>query len=288
VKVIEKSKTSLERLDIEIDIMRRIGHHPNIVELYDVYDDEKTHQLKLVMEYLTGGELFDKLCKDGAYSEKEASSVARCMGEALKFLHEHNIVHRDLKPENLLLVDDNPGAVVKLADFGLAKVIQTNVLETVCGTWAYAAPEVKGQLLKQEKGYTNKVDVWSLGVIIYVLISGYHPFDPEGEISDEDMQFRINQGQYDFDDEVWTDISDDAKDLIRKCLQVAPENRLDVYGLLGHKWIGGDGAPSAQLHPKRMENLKRTQMSDASKRKWKAGIDAVRIGVMLSHNAKSE
>eukprot|EP00941_MAST-03F_sp_MAST-3F-sp1_P001256 g1256.t1 len=283
VKVIDKSKTNAERLGIEIDIMRRIGHHPNVVELYDVYDNSTTGELNLVMEYLTGGELFDKLCNEGAYSEKDAASVAKCIANALKFLHDHNIVHRDLKPENLLLkAKDTPHSEVKLADFGLAKIAKGNsVLETVCGTWAYAAPEVKGQQFNPEKGYTKKVDIWSLGVIVFVLISGYHPFDPEGDISDDEMQVRINAGQFDFEDEAWEGISADAKDLIKNCLRVGVNERYDVNQVLNHPWLKKADSHSEEHLPNTVKNIQKTC---EARRKFKSGVDAV----MISLNMKKD
>ena len=161
MKDIDRKKTQDEtRLKTEVSILQSVGRHPHIVNLYHVFHLPKKNKLRLVMEYCTGGELFDRLAT-APYSSRDAADVTANLASALKFLHDRGIVHRDLKPENLLLVDKNQSTWIKLADFGLAKIMSKNHMFTVCGTWAYCAPEVKSQ---PRDGYTKAVDVWSLGV----------------------------------------------------------------------------------------------------------------------------
>jgi serine/threonine protein kinase len=147
--------------------------HPHIVELREVFDTKKTFYM--VMEFMSGGELFERIVSKSKYSEREASDVTKKIASALKFCHDKNVVHRDLKPENLLYTDHTEAADIKIADFGFAKLIASDkVMATACGTPGYVAPEV----LNNEP-YTSKVDTWSLGVIIYILLCGFPPFYDE-------------------------------------------------------------------------------------------------------------
>ena len=239
MKDIDRKKTQDEtRLKTEVSILQSVGRHPHIVNLYHVFHLPKKNKLRLVMEYCTGGELFDRLAT-APYSSRDAADVTANLASALKFLHDRGIVHRDLKPENLLLVDKNQSTWIKLADFGLAKIMSKNHMFTVCGTWAYCAPEVKSQ---PRDGYTKAVDVWSLGVITYIVLSGYHPFDPDGVTPDQDLEYRIKYGIYDFDDDAWTRVSRKAKDFVKKCLVVNPKKRLTIDACLQHPWLAGTQA----------------------------------------------
>jgi len=174
IKIIEKKNLSAQELDTlneEVEILRKIDHR-HIVKLYDIYET-KDH-LYMVMEILRGGELFDSIVRRGTYSEKEAAAVMRQIIEAVEYLHSRGIAHRDLKPENLIYEDDpekNPRALVKITDFGLAKLLGhdelTGMMKTACGTPGYVAPEIlKGM------EYTESIDIWSLGVILYILLCG--------------------------------------------------------------------------------------------------------------------
>ena len=182
VKKIEIARTRKSSLKAEVMVLRDVGHHDNIVGLLDVFITG-THVL-LVLEMATGGELFDRLVNDGPYSEKKASFHVGSIAGALGYLHSKGIVHRDLKPENLLLSDKSPDAILKIADFGLSKILDTGSgqveMGTVCGTWAYCAPEVRQTIIGHRAHYTAAVDMWSLGVIMYVMMVAYHPFDPSG------------------------------------------------------------------------------------------------------------
>lgn len=141
VKRIQISRSRVEALRAEIEILTRVGFQANIVELYDIYVTDT--EVQLVMELLRGGELFDRMVEKGPYSELEASAHIANIVRSLKYLHGRGIVHRDLKPENLLLVDKSDNSVLKIADFGLSKIVEdveNSMMQTICGTWAYAAP----------------------------------------------------------------------------------------------------------------------------------------------------
>jgi len=219
VKMINKSTVGqdLVRLQTEIEILKKVNH-PNIICLKDIIDTKNC--LFLVTELVTGGELFDKIVELGSYSEKDAANLVAKMVSAIDYLHEIDIVHRDLKPENLLLKDKNSISEVKLADFGLSKIVSAQVMmQTACGTPGYVAPEV---LLA--KGYDKEVDMWSIGVITYILLCGFPPF------YNEKLQLlfeQIMKADYDFPEDYWSDISNDAKDFIRKLLVVDPKKEND-------------------------------------------------------------
>lgn len=255
IKAIDRSRTNSDILHREVDTMLRLCTHknPNIVSLYDAFLTK--HTLYLVMEYCSGGELFDHLVKKGPYSEEAASRLCKQLAEVIKYMHSHGVVHRDLKPENCLLSDSSDGALVKVADFGLANIKETAFMTNVCGTWAYCAPEVK-----RDHVYTKSVDVWSLGVILFILIGGYHPFDPDGEASDRQLESNVRKGRFDFDDPNWNDVSDEVKDLICKMLCVDAATRLTVDQVLAHPWITHKAsAESLVTAPEKMKDIVRAK-----------------------------
>ncbi|KAG3152544.1 hypothetical protein PI126_g10459 [Phytophthora idaei] len=250
IKKIKRFMTDPKRLRAEITALRRVKQHPNIVELIDVF--ETTREVHLVLELCTGGELFERLAEKGAYSEADCVRHVRDMASAVQYLHECGIVHRDLKPENILLsTPDDHEAVVKVADFGLAKIFAGTNLKTKCGTWGYSAPEmISGS--GSAFGYDDKVDSWSLGTILYILLCGYHPFDPEGERSDNEMIASIKACSFEFDDDGWATISDEAKDLVRHLLVLDPDDRFSMKQVLEHLWIirsPSSAALQASEHP---------------------------------------
>jgi len=173
VKIINKAKAAnseadAKRLQTEVEILKKVKH-PNIISLKDMY--ETSEELYLIMELVTGGELFDKIVEKGQYSEKEAAAMVKKILSAVDYLHQNNIAHRDLKPENLLLkgVDDTE---VMISDFGLSKIVGVqSMMDTACGTPYYVAPEVLSA-----SGYDKEVDLWSIGVITYLLLCGFPPF----------------------------------------------------------------------------------------------------------------
>jgi len=235
IKIIDKSKACGEsekkRLDTEVEILRKVKH-PNIVGMKELFDSQK--ELYLVMELVTGGELFDKIVEKGQYTENEASIIVAKMLNAVSYLHELGIAHRDLKPENLLLRGGDDTEVL-ISDFGLSKIVdQSAMMETACGTPYYVAPEVL-----QATGYDKEVDLWSVGVITYLILCGFPPF--YGENLPEVFE-KIMKADYDFPSPYWDKVSERAKEFIGKLLVVEPKNRYNAKQALSHPWIVNGGA----------------------------------------------
>eukprot|EP01092_Planopodium_desertum_P007503 TRINITY_DN3080_c0_g3_i6.p1 TRINITY_DN3080_c0_g3~~TRINITY_DN3080_c0_g3_i6.p1 ORF type:complete len:333 (+),score=40.68 TRINITY_DN3080_c0_g3_i6:117-1001(+) len=253
VKVIEKKQLgddAKRSLNNEIAIMGKV-HHPNTINLHALYETP-TH-VYLVMELVTGGELFDKIVEKGSYTEKDAATLVRKIVSAVKYLHSLGIVHRDLKPENLLVKSAKDHTEVKIADFGLSKLISAEVMmQTACGTPGYVAPEVLQAL---PTGYTPQVDMWSVGVISYILLCGFPPFYGE---SVPELFEQILAAKFDYPDEYWENVSDDAKDFINKLLVVDPEERMTAEVALKHKWLAGAGQSKKDLSSKLGAKLKKT------------------------------
>jgi len=242
VKIIDKKEANSEqdekRLRTEVDILKKVKH-PNIIALRDLY--ETSEKLYLVMELVTGGELFDKIVEKGQYTEKEASAIVGKILSAVDYLHDNGIAHRDLKPENLLLRSLNDTDVM-ISDFGLSKIVgEDKMMATACGTPYYVAPEVL-----QASGYDKDVDLWSIGVISYLLLCGFPPF--YGESLPEVFE-QIMKADYDFPDPYWSEVSKDAKDFISKLLVVDPKKRLTAKSAMKHNWIT-KGGPTTQLNLK--------------------------------------
>jgi len=272
IKVIDKAKTQLSNLKTEIKVMQKVGSNKYIVELYDVFTTPR--KLILVMEYMNGGELFEQLVENGQYEEAEAAKVIRNLAFALKAMHDVGIVHRDIKPENLLL--DKEGNV-KLADFGLAKIMDEDTMHTVCGTWAYCAPEVKGH-----RPYTANVDVWSIGVIAFILLSGYHPFDPEGILEDEELDRRIQLVQFDFKDPAWEHASDKSKDFIRRCLVGDPAVRYDIEDVIAHPWLNMDSKIGKKISEKATKNMQTFVSKHRARRQMKSAMLATKAALHMA------
>merc|ERR1712137_1132546 len=237
VKIIDKKNVGqdMQRLRIEIDILTRIKH-PNIINLKEIMEDDET--LYIVTELVTGGELFDKIVELGAYTEADAAKLVHNMVKAIDYLHSKNIVHRDLKPENLLLKADTDISEVKLADFGLSKIIsdgvQKQMMQTACGTPGYVAPEVL-----TADGYDKEVDLWSIGVITYILLCGFPPFYNEHL----PVLFEaIMKADYDYPEDYWDEISDTAKNFIDRLLVVEPDKRMTTKQALEHPWLSGQAS----------------------------------------------
>lgn len=233
-KIVTKAKLTREddlALRDEISILRNLNHQ-NIIKLYDVFDEAEHYYL--VTELMRGGELFDRIVTKTFYNEKEARDVCKILFEALLYCHQHNIAHRDLKPENLLLMSRSNDRDIKLADFGFAKkVTSENCLLTQCGTPGYVAPEILHGV-----PYGTKADMWSIGVIAYILLGGYPPFIEQNQ---RELFKKIKRGQYEFHPEYWGGISHEAKDMISRLLTVDPTRRMSANDALGTPWIlGGD------------------------------------------------
>jgi len=232
LKIIDKellSEFERENLSTEIDIRRTYGHHPNIISLKDVYEDRR--RLVLVLEYMKGGELLQHLRKKKFYSEKEASVIIKKVIHAIAYLHKCGIVHRDIKPENLLLVSEEDDAEIKIADFGFARYIGEGVLQAPCGSPAYVAPEIVNEM-----DYGKAVDMWSIGVTLYILLCGFPPFYHE---ITEKIFAQIQEGKFAFPDPYWTKVSNSAKELIVLLLKVEPKERITAAEALLHPWLQG-------------------------------------------------
>lgn len=253
IKIIEKKfveKQDLMLLAREIEIMKRVNH-PNVLKLYEVFENDDT--ISLVMELVTGGELFYKIVEKGNYSEKEAAAIVKQMMQGVEYLHGEGICHRDLKPENLLCSgEEDQGYVpfrVVIADFGLSKAFNSGeALETSCGTPDYVAPEV----ITAEGQYDKSVDMWSCGVITYVLLCGFSPFLSSTQ---HGLFDKIVKCEYDFPDPEWTNISESAKDFIRHLLIKEPNERYTATQSLKHAWLNGDHGSMALAGGKISEKM---------------------------------
>ncbi|XP_012876360.1 PREDICTED: ribosomal protein S6 kinase alpha-4 [Dipodomys ordii] len=202
----------------------------------------------LVLELLRGGELLEHIRKKRHFSESEASQILRSLVSAVSFMHEEaGVVHRDLKPENILYADDTPGAPVKIIDFGFARLrpqSPAGPMQTPCFTLQYAAPELLAQ-----QGYDESCDLWSLGVILYMMLSGQVPFQGAsgqgGQSQAAEIMCKIREGRFSLDGEAWQGVSEEAKELVRGLLTVDPAKRLKLEGLRGSSWLQDGSARSS-------------------------------------------
>lgn len=231
-------ETTREEILKEINILMSLSHD-NVIFLKEYF--EEPGRVYIIMEYLGGGELLEALLSkekgaDGLeahYSEADARVMFRQLIAGVKYLHDAGIVHRDLKLENLLLSKKGDTGSIKIADFGLAKKVATAALSTICGTPQYVAPEViRGGSTPYT--YGPECDLWSCGVILFILLGGYPPFYDDSEPK---LFRKIRAGKYNMEDPVWDLVSDEAKDLIAQLLRVEPGERLTVDQVLAHPWM---------------------------------------------------
>lgn len=231
------SKEDEQALRDEVQILKELDH-PNVISCRDFFEEKD--KFYVVLELVEGGELFDKIVEKSFYNEKEARDLVKLLLNTLKYLHDKKIVHRDLKPENLLLKSKKDVSHVKLADFGFA--VKTTGPESVkdkCGTPGYIAPEI----LKNNAGYGVQADMWSFGVIFFILLGGYPPFHDDNQ---KKLFRKILKADFQFHPDYWKGVSDDAKDLIQNLLIVDPYKRLTVDQALQHKWILKDDVDLAK------------------------------------------
>ncbi|WMV06924.1 hypothetical protein MTR67_000309 [Solanum verrucosum] len=222
----------------EIQIMHHLSGNPNVISIKGAYEDAVA--VHVVMELCTGGELFDRIIKRGHYSERQAAELARTILGVVEACHSLGVMHRDLKPENFLFVNEEEDSPLKTIDFGLSMFFKPGqIFDDVVGSPYYVAPEVL------RKRYGPEADIWSAGVIIYILLSGVPPFwgESEEEIFDE-----VLHGDIDFELDPWPKISQGAKDLVRRMLIRDPKKRLTAHEVLCHPWVQIDGvAPDKPL-----------------------------------------
>lgn len=227
-------KSDVEDVRREILILQHLTGQPNIVEFKGAYEDR--YNVHLVMELCSGGELFDRIIAKGSYSERAAATVGRAIVNVVNVCHFMGVMHRDLKPENFLLVSRDEDSPLKATDFGLSVFIEEGkVYRDIVGSAYYVAPEVL------RRSYGKEIDVWSAGVILYILLSGVPPFWAETENGIFDA---ISKGEIDFKSAPWPSISDTAKDLVRKMLTQDPKKRITAAQALEHPWMREDGEAS--------------------------------------------
>ncbi|WVY90685.1 hypothetical protein V8G54_036199 [Vigna mungo] len=241
------NKEDIEDVKREVQIMHHLSGQPNIVELVSVFEDKQS--VHLVMELCAGGELFDRIIAKGHYTERAAASLLRTIVQIVHTCHSMGVIHRDLKPENFLLASKEENAPLKATDFGLSVFYkQGELFKDIVGSAYYIAPEV----LKRK--YGPEVDIWSIGVMLYILLSGVPPFWAESE---NGIFKAILRGHIDFTSDPWPSISPAAKDLVRKMLNSDPRQRLTAYEVLNHPWIKEDGeAPDKPLDNAVLNRLK--------------------------------
>ena len=239
VKVIKRSSLPPDEIDALRDEVSILGevHHPNIIHMLSFYEEEC--HFYLVMEVMDGGELFDRIVQKSYYNEKEARDVVKTLLSCISYLHELDVVHRDLKPENLLLANSENDSDIRLADFGFAKRVM-KPLSTQCGTPGYVAPEI----LKGE-AYGLAVDMWSIGVITYILLGGYPPFHDENQAT---LYKKIKTADFVFHPEYWDPVSVEAKDMISSMLTVDPGQRILAKDAMNHPWINSITDDELQTH----------------------------------------
>ena len=229
-KVSKVNLIDLEKFRTEISIMSKVDH-PNIVKLYEIYESNRS--LYLIMQLCKGGELFTKISEkyksNNKYTEKDAAEIVQQIMSGIEYCHNQGVCHRDLKPENILYLNDdnekdNP---LKIIDFVLSKHFKTNKLSSRVGSVHYIAPEVL------EQKYTEKCDIWSCGVLLFLLLSGQLPFIGQDE---KEIFAKIKNSKYEMNGEIWKNISDEAKDLISHMLVREPK-RFTAKEVLAHPWF---------------------------------------------------
>lgn len=234
MKIIEKSQlTKNENDDInEVNIIKSLTH-PCIIKMHDIVNE--TDSVFMFLDLMKGGDLLSRILKKKSkyLSENESKLIFLQICHAIKYLHDNNVTHRDLKPENILLQSDDDETLVKISDFGLSKFVKDNsVMKTLCGTPLYVAPEV---LSTNGSGtYTQKIDIWSAGVVLFTMLSGSVPFSEEFGTP---IRQQILKGMYAFRGKVWQLVSNSAKSLISQMLQKNPEKRLNIEEVLKHQWL---------------------------------------------------
>ncbi|KAK9205991.1 hypothetical protein WN943_016262 [Citrus x changshan-huyou] len=259
----EKLKTEIDIDDVrrEVEIMRHLPKHPNIVTYKEAYEDKDA--IYLVMELCEGGELFDRIVNKGHYTERAAAVVGKTILRIVKVCHENGVMHRDLKPENFLFADGSENSQLKAIDFGLSIFFKPG--EQFCeivGSPYYMAPEVL------RRNYGPEIDVWSAGVIIYILLCGVPPFWAGNAETEEGIAHAIIRGKIDFERDPWPKVSKEAKELVKNMLDPNPYNRLTLEEVLENPWIKNDNhAPNVSLGGNVTSRIKQFSIMNKFKKK---------------------
>lgn len=300
VKIMRRKQALMDegKFTQEISIMRALNH-PNIIQIKGVFKTET--EIRVIMELATGGELFERICEQNSFEERQAQEIAKSLFSALSHMHTKGIAHRDLKPENILFFDEKKDALVKIADFGFAKMSAKTSggrrrMNTALGTQGYSAPEVF-----TGAEYTEKCDIWSMGVIIYILLCGLPPFI---EIDEEELEeafncpfwVYVNQMTNDLDSlklsfpkPLWENVSDIAKDFMRKIFIVDPESRPSAAELLRHRWLRGQFTShklsATMTHLRRFNHSRRNSFAGGAARTPRSRVSST--GGALLGDAKA-
>uniref|UniRef100_A0A8C8VLE6 Serine/threonine-protein kinase Chk2 n=1 Tax=Pelusios castaneus TaxID=367368 RepID=A0A8C8VLE6_9SAUR len=234
VKIINKRRFmtsgSAFNANTEIEILKKIDH-PCLIKIKNFFDGEDYY---IVLELMEGGELYDRISRSTKMKETTCKLYFYQMLLAVKYLHENGIIHRDLKLENVLLSSSEETCLIKITDFGQSKILgESSLMRTLCGTPTYLAPEVLNSL--GTAGYSRAVDCWSLGVILFICLSGYPPFNEQNTLLS--LKDQITRGEYTFIPGEWKHVSDMALDLVKKLLVVDPNKRFTTEEALGHPWL---------------------------------------------------
>lgn len=244
IKIIDKSglsKDEREAMRTEIAVLKLV-RHPHIIQLKNVFENRR--QIHIVMNFVSGGDLFDRIRKCKRMSEAVAGPLIRKLLEAVRYLHERGIVHRDLKPENILLRGPQDDTDIVITDFGLSKfATPSEMMQLACGTLAYVAPEVL-----RMQGYGKEVDLWSVGVVMYFILRGQLPFDADTK---DEIVMKTIEGELPLHSPECANISAEAKDLLRRLLQTDPAARATAESALCHPWVRTGLSPEKAQGPTR-------------------------------------
>ena len=280
-EILKNKVADLAKFKNEINILSKMDH-PNIIRLYEIFEDDR--YISLIMELCKGGELFTKINelaeKDESFSEKEAVKIFKQLISAVSYCHAQGICHRDLKPENILFLTNSPDSPIKIIDFGLSKIfgeikpimkgnkVEKNIMSLRVGTAYYMSPEVL------QGNYDNKCDIWACGVILYMMLCGYPPFDGDTE---NDILKAISRKKFSFPEEEWKTVSDDAKDLIKHMI-CDPDKRYNGEMILNHPWIEKN-APNSKGNLAKFNSSSLKNFGNLYKlTKYALGFVASRIG----------
>ncbi|XP_014769309.1 serine/threonine-protein kinase H1 homolog [Octopus bimaculoides] len=261
IKMINRTE-GREVFESELNVLRRV-RHPNIIQLVEVFECKQ--KVYMVMELATGGDLLDRIIGKGYFSEADAITVLKMVFEGVRYLHSLGITHRDLKPENLLYYHPGNDSKIMITDFGLSATRKgpDNWMNTACGTPEYIAPEILAR-----KPYTSQVDLWAVGVITFILLSGEMPFEEDNKT----RLFRlILKAKYNYARELWKHVSNMAKDFIDRLLVLEPKERMTSSQAIAHAWLRSHGNQSSYRNLQHTNSSNSTQSSKSSNKSNRSG-----------------